>query len=691
MAWELVQKLTIGGAKYEWAIPAHIASTAISVLNNDSGTTINGDTQYNYNMAPYPIQAEWTNYNTFYPPVPRTEYTLSYGTIAFGQGSNNRYVIALYDNVGAINNQYGTDYNTNSNGRGVFFFAVDHENKIADLLTSKSAYYLSSDRNKIHVSIHITSKKPSERTRLYNLLVGAIPPTFNLHSIKEVSGLNSTLHLTKLRDDMLNEGQQTISPDRSVLEEFDTRSLFRNIFAGDNEIITTYHDGNDYMRLSSEHNNGNIYLKCEYKIGDSYSLFRLDVGVNSMERNYLAILVDDENEIAVTSTIDIPPAGTEVGYNYHTLDQLGQPTLAHIFWLILHGKPLPSDENDPYGDIPDSTPDGGDGDHNYIDQEDPMTELPENIIGDLGFVKYFAPTQSQINQLANFMWSNDIFTVESFKKLFSEPMDCILGIMVFPYRVPATGLKTLVIGNIATDVQMAELSDEFEDIDCGSVYIEQQLASFLDYSPYTKLSVYLPFCGTYELDSDKCVGKWVYLTYRVNYVTGACVAILEVEIDDDPKTKKSYRSVIGQFSGNMAYTVPITSASYSNALNSIINTASGVVRGALNRGGTGALTAGISGLASFVTSMKPSIETSGSVTGALGACSKLTPHFIFTCPRLVNPQGKNQIVGTPSYVTKKVNECSGFVQAQDLHFSSSRAMHSEIEEIERLLKEGIIV
>lgn len=55
--------------------------------------------------------------------------------------------------------------------------------------------------------------------------------------------------------------------------------------------------------------------------------------------------------------------------------------------------------------------------------------------------------------------------------------------------------------------------------------------SFLDYSGYTEIKMYLPYLGFVDVDVDLVMGKKLYVQYKVDYIT--CNATIELQVDTD--------------------------------------------------------------------------------------------------------------------------------------------------------------
>ena len=333
------------------------------------------------------------------------------------------------------------------------------------------------------------------------------------------------------------------------------------------------------------------------------------------------------------------------------------------------------EDDDPYND-PDAGG-GGDFDDGSSDDID-IPSLPTISAADTGFVTLFNPNAGQLKNLANYLWSN-LFDLDTFKKLFADPMSAILGLSILPVAIPSSGSRAVSVGNISTGVTMPVASQQFLEIDCGSVTLKREKpGTYLDFSPYTRVDLYLPFIGTHPLDVDEVMGKTITVKYHVDILSGACTAFVKVG-----------SSVLYQFIGSCAISIPINGNDWTNAINGVMNIAGSIGSMVLTGGATAPMAAG--SIASTVTNnLKPSVEKSGSVSGAGGLMGVKRPYLIISRPNRNVAKNQNKYIGYPTFKTMKMRELSGYNSVMDVHLDNIPATQDEIDEIRTLLKQGVI-
>lgn len=533
------------------------------------------------------------------------------------------------------------------------------------------AWYAYSDRYGFKINAWVIT-----HPNVYNWLMDNLSPEYVLKSLDKVVGTDATLWLSSIKDEYTNAGDPVVDVSIDYMRSRDPRSLINNLAIGTTpKLLCTTNDTENEkteLLLSWSGDDYTLIGKTTNKIsGQTTTQVSVSLGIIGAN-DYLGILFDDEKEVATITVIEITPSSLRIAYNYEeTKSFLNTPTLAHIFYTMLFGSEEPEDEDpdDPYQDNKPNKHGGGGGDRDYTSDDNPNTPLPNAIACDLGFITLFSPDETQLRQLASYMWTDDLFDLDNFKKLFADPMDCILNLSKYPVTVTTQSAKPVVVGNVSTHINMFTVANEFVDVGKGYAKIAQQLNAFLDYSPHTQLEVYLPFCGRHHLNVDLYVQrKFIALSYRINVLTGGCVATL---------SDKQTGDVLDQFSGNCAYSIPFTSTNYQNAINSLVQAGAGLASGYVG---------GIMGI-----NPKATITSHVGNVGSAGAVSSLQPYFIFTCPTLVTPADANKIQGQPAYTTHTISELSGFVKVRSIDLTSASATVDELNEIETILKGGAYI
>lgn len=128
--------------------------------------------------------------------------------------------------------------------------------------------------------------------------------------------------------------------------------------------------------------------------------------------------------------------------------------------------------------------------------------------------------------------------------LFFENIgDSILGIRCYPFEVhplvesddtleTTTELKmgknlSIPVAGTIDDVYYSQLPAirytdvKYIELSLGKIFVPKYYDNFLDYSPFTRCQLYIPFMGYIEVDTTLVVGKWVCAYLTIDPLTGA--------------------------------------------------------------------------------------------------------------------------------------------------------------------------
>ena len=365
---------------------------------------------------------------------------------------------------------------------------------------------------------------------------------------------------------------------------------------------------------------------------------------------------------------------------------------------------------DPYGTDEDTTPQGGYGSFDYTGDDVDIPALPTISAAASGFVRLYNPTIGEVQSLANYLWSG-AFDLATYKKLFGNPMDCFLSFGIIPVTPPRSVNKEAISFANMPDpgVTAYKITDQFEEFDCGSVTINgsKYTSSAMDYSPYTKAELFLPFCGTHSLAVDDIMDSTISIKYHMDLYTGACVAYVKItRTNSDGSTLDS---VLYQFTGNILATIPLTGADHSNFIQSMLFMGAAVAATVATAGGAapeigGAMAVGdsvstsaLGGAAisasgiNAVMSMKPNVIRSGNLSANAGFLGLKKPVITLTCPNLCRPEDENKLAGMPCQKSGTLSEFSGFNIIGACHLDNIPCTMEELRMIDTALAKGVII
>lgn len=343
-----------------------------------------------------------------------------------------------------------------------------------------------------------------------------------------------------------------------------------------------------------------------------------------------------------------------------------------------------------------SEPGGGDGDYTQGggDEVNHPT-LPTNDGTGTGFFEIYVPTPNQLKALSTYMLSNDF--ISAVKKLYADPMDYIISLKMIPFTPQYSGSVTITVGGVTTNVAMNKAASRWFKKDLGSISVIGRYGSFLDYSPYTKAAIYLPFIGIKEIDVDEIMGTKskpgsVSVSYNIDIVTGDCVASVKCH------NKNGLNGVTYTFDGNCACSLPLSGRDMSAILSSSVSgVSSGILAGVSASTGNmmGVVYGAVSGINSIMSS-KPIPTRSGGFSGSSGFLGEYKPYLIIESPRQSLSSKFIEQNGLPSNIGGAIKDFNKYTEFSSVRLhdietlnESFMATDDELEEINQVLSDGV--
>lgn len=372
------------------------------------------------------------------------------------------------------------------------------------------------------------------------------------------------------------------------------------------------------------------------------------------------------------------------------------------------------DENFPLGDgwikqhgtwfgdssVPPQPPykpsDDGGGVDDYTEREDDTSKTDDSQFEvdavNSGLVTIFNPSQSEIREFSNFLFSGITEDIaQFFKRLLSSPLDYIISLNMVHYRPATHNSAEIKFGGIGSGVAAMVVTDQYEIIDCGSQAIQRQWGSFLDYSGYTKARIYLPYCGIHDIDIDLSIDATIQIQYIIDNLSGACVAQVVVNHERRYSDDRRIAGTRYEFTGNVFEQVPLSAADYRSAINGVLTAMGGV--GAVAAGNP---VSGVAAIASGVMSMKPNIQTASKVGSSFGYMGLQKPFIEVTRPNPSVPLNYPYREGYPANIYSKLNDkrVSGYVKVEKGTFKYDKIDYiteEEGKELVDLLESGVFL
>lgn len=309
-----------------------------------------------------------------------------------------------------------------------------------------------------------------------------------------------------------------------------------------------------------------------------------------------------------------------------------------------------------------------------------------------GLIHVYNPTPDEMIAFGHWLWVT--YADASIQKLWNNPFDGVISAHEL-YATPSTdGRDNIRSGFLVCPTSAALVRQRYTQINCGSIVIPEWYNNYLDYAPYSKAHVYLPFIGIVELDVDDIVGHGINILYHVDAYNGSCIAQITV-------AKNDYTNTVYQFSGNCAVDLPLAGGSQAAIRAGLIGAAatgiSSVVGGIASllggniAGAVGGVSYGIGSAITQAVSQKSSVQHSGTFGASYGAMGIKKPYIIIRRPIQKQVLNYNAEYGFPAHKRVVIGQCEGFLRVREVHVQSPTATVEERKRIDELLREGIII
>lgn len=326
-----------------------------------------------------------------------------------------------------------------------------------------------------------------------------------------------------------------------------------------------------------------------------------------------------------------------------------------------------------------------------------IPDFPSVQAIDFGFNSIYNPSVADLKAICRWLWSDDFS--ENIKMNYISPFDNILTLAIVPINVEAT-LSNFVIGNTDSNIQTQKVTNQYIELDCGSINVNEYWGSFLDYdATYT---IYLPFIGYRSLKPDDMVDGELGVIYHIDLLTGTAVCFIWA-------LKEGIKHVLYTYNCTVFYNVAISGANYMSMYNQqLAATTSGInnfvqsMTGAIGNALTGNVLGAVGNLTGMLTGQsqaqrqyetaKPEYGRGGNNGGNSGMFAIRYPYLIKSQPIGQTPANYKELQGIPAQIYYTLSELSGYTEVETVVADTlNTCTFDEKQEIINILKGGVIL
>lgn len=280
----------------------------------------------------------------------------------------------------------------------------------------------------------------------------------------------------------------------------------------------------------------------------------------------------------------------------------------------------------------------------------------------------------RLNNIASKLWTNDFF--DNILLINNSPIENILSCKLLPLLL--SGIESSVkIGNVDMGINGNRLSSTVVRYNVGNISIPRVAnMGFLNYAPYTTITIFLPFIGFKELNTSDVMGRNISVDYIVDVITGACKCCINVN---------NYQCY--EYDGNCGIDIPLTSSNRSQVEMGYVQSALGVVTNIGSGNYGAAIGEAISGAV-----QQYHYNSNGSYSPSTGAYEDRTCFIIIDRPQYSEVSNFGHTKGYKCQLTKTIKNLNGFFKTTDnVDLSNINAPKFCKDKILELLSSGVYV
>ena len=318
----------------------------------------------------------------------------------------------------------------------------------------------------------------------------------------------------------------------------------------------------------------------------------------------------------------------------------------------------------------------------------------------------YAMNQSELEETFNFLWDGHNKDILGITVSEANILDSLCNCFYFPFDILAHDTTHCSDGKVVAAGYASEINSKIIEngynkrFNFGDIKISEYYGSYLDYAPYTTISIYLPYIGFKQLDVSKVMEKTINVTYGVDFSQGIVTAYISYYYDGN-------KQVFAEFSGQMGIPLKVTGKNTTAAENAVKDAAFAVggfalaaisalaapaTGGASLIGTVGAIGAGVNAIGSTInaTTIQPDSVSIGNAGAENWLISPQGCYVYIQRPTTATPEDFKETNGWATRYTGLVSEFTGYLECSEV-VNTVNTTAEEKSLISNLLKQGVYV
>lgn len=317
-------------------------------------------------------------------------------------------------------------------------------------------------------------------------------------------------------------------------------------------------------------------------------------------------------------------------------------------------------------------------DNNYTDKID----LINPSLTSIGcFATYWVMSQTEVNKLADDLFNDTFIDTISNSITFygGNPIDAIMSLRLYPFNISELGINTstakVKLFGKETTASGNILSTNYSGIiDFGTCTLAERYGNFLDYSPYTRAQLYIPYCKTVDIDISICIKKTISVKVIVDVTTGECCAV--VYADNIP---------IAYSNGKIGIDIPLTGSSTAGIGSSILSAIPNFYSP------TSAALSSAMSITNGVLSSENKIIKQGNSSVATGLWQPKNCYFLIKRSQPAVPKNYGHTIGYLTNTKKQIGSCTGYTICGNVEVDGLSCTENEKETLKGIMESGFYI
>ena len=324
------------------------------------------------------------------------------------------------------------------------------------------------------------------------------------------------------------------------------------------------------------------------------------------------------------------------------------------------------------------------------------TQFNENqlypLIRDMRFNKKYFGGVGLILSLGSYL--NTVPSLNDFGFLFSTPSEYLVSIKAFPFDLsklakdsPSTQNIHLGVEDTGIEANVYNLIKPSLNLGTYKFELKDNVNEFLNFAPYTKLTVFLPYIGFVELDPNEVMGFTVSFDYAIDLDSGEVTCAISVIDNGTPYVVKT---VVGKIAVDIPFGSTNAREIHKQFVTSMIGLGTSAITSTFANEGKGLTSILSKGATGLINSLQQHYHKGGSALSGLNNFP-LPQSIYIIWERNEVQSDPNEFKGRPNPTSHGLSTLHGYTEIDrfadeiDLSFASQ----DEIDELRNLLQTGV--